>query len=353
MAESNSLKILVIDDEPDLETLVRQKFRKRIRDGELQFFFAQNGQEALDQFENKLEVDIVLTDINMPVMDGLTLLNHLPDFNPIMKAIIVSAYGDMENIRIAMNRGAFDFVTKPVNFSDLEVTIDKTYKQVLIQKETLKAIRENDIYRMYVNEDVIRFMAGKNFEQTVLESEHIDATVAFMDICGYTAISERYPAEKVVTLLNRYFDIMVKEIAMEMGQVDKFMGDCVMAVFKGADHKTRALRASLAIRDKFESLTEPELDNFLPRIKIGVNSGAVVSGNIGSESLKRLDFTVIGDVVNTAQRLESIGQPGEILINESFYNDIKNDFNCIETKQVTLKNKVGVQRIFCVLNEIE
>src|ERR1700694_2343878 len=100
-------RILVVDDEPDLELLIRQKFRKRIQASELDFVFAGNGVQALDKLEADGEIDIVLTDINMPELDGLTLLTLLNERYPLLKSVIVSAYGDMTNIRTAMNRGAF------------------------------------------------------------------------------------------------------------------------------------------------------------------------------------------------------------------------------------------------------
>jgi YesN/AraC family two-component response regulator len=107
-------KILVVDDEHDLELLIRQKFRKKIQARDLDFVFAGNGLQALDRLQTDTEIDIVLTDINMPEMDGLTLLNFLNEQYPLLRSVIVSAYGDMTNIRTAMNRGAFDFITKPL-----------------------------------------------------------------------------------------------------------------------------------------------------------------------------------------------------------------------------------------------
>ncbi|MCH2488530.1 MAG: response regulator [Flavobacteriales bacterium] len=121
-------KILVVDDETDLETLIKQKFRKQIREKKYEFLFAINGVDALEKIDAEPEVDIVLSDINMPEMDGLTLLSKLSEYKPLLKSVIVSAYGDMENIRTAMNRGAFDFITKPINFEDLIITIEKTIK---------------------------------------------------------------------------------------------------------------------------------------------------------------------------------------------------------------------------------
>src|SRR5262249_31389326 len=122
--------ILVVDDEPDLEVLVTQKFRRQIRDGMIRFVFARDGLEALQSLEAGPDVDLVVSDINMPRMDGLSLLQKLQEAEAQKSTIIVSASGDMSNIRTAMNRGAFDFLTKPIDFADLEATIGKTIRHV-------------------------------------------------------------------------------------------------------------------------------------------------------------------------------------------------------------------------------
>jgi len=132
-------RILVVDDEADLEILIRQKFRKQIRDNEYDFSFAANGVEALTKLAGQPDIGLVLSDINMPEMDGLTLLHRINELkNPALKAVIVSAYGDMDNIRVAMNRGAFDFLTKPIDFSDLETTIAKTLEQLAVLRQATK-----------------------------------------------------------------------------------------------------------------------------------------------------------------------------------------------------------------------
>lgn len=136
------LRLLIVDDEPDLEDLIRQKFRKKIREGMYDVHFAGNGQEALDALSRLDDIDIILTDINMPVMDGLTLLARLAERDELFKAVVISAYGDMDNIRTAMNRGAFDFITKPIDFTDLEITIEKTASEILKLKEGQDATRE-------------------------------------------------------------------------------------------------------------------------------------------------------------------------------------------------------------------
>lgn len=130
-------KILVVDDEPDLEHLVQQRMRREVREGRYKFKFAYNGVEALELLNEDSNIDMVLSDINMPKMDGLTLLEQIPKVDPNIRSVIVSAYGDMKNIRTAMNRGAFDFITKPIDFQDLRITIDRTLKHLVLWRDAL------------------------------------------------------------------------------------------------------------------------------------------------------------------------------------------------------------------------
>ncbi len=344
-------KILVVDDESDLEVLIKQKFRQKIRERKYEFFFADNGKKALDKLQEHQDIDIMLSDINMPIMDGLTLLSKLNEQHSLVKSVIVSAYGDMENIRTAMNRGAFDFITKPVNFEDLEVTMEKTLKQVLQMKETMKAIKENNILKMYVDETVLNFMGSREFEKSLLQNETIEVSVAFIDICSFTSISENEAPDTVVKLLNSYFDVIVKEIIAQGGYIDKFIGDAVMAVFKGDYHLDRAIDACLAARRQIEKLpNESAQKTFMPNVSIGINSGEVVSGNIGSEGLKRLDYTVIGDAVNMAQRLQSLAQPGQVLISEASHQKVKESFQCKPVGEMNMKNKSAPVMAYEVLN---
>ena len=162
----SKIKILVVDDESDMEPMIRQKFRRQIREKSLDFEFAFNGVEALEKIADFPEIGIVLSDINMPEMDGLTLLSRLRELQkPGLKTVMVSAYGDMENIRTAMNRGAFDFITKPVNFNDLEITINKTLNEILsirgwmAEHDKLISI-ENDLT---ISREIQQAILPKNF----------------------------------------------------------------------------------------------------------------------------------------------------------------------------------------------
>ena len=343
-------KILVVDDEYDLEVLIKQKFRRQIRDQEYVFLFAINGRDALEQLSLNHNIDLVLSDINMPEMDGLTLLTKLNEKNNLLKSVIVSAYGDMDNIRTAMNRGAFDFITKPINFEDLELTIKKTLRHVDQMKLTMEAIKENNILRMYVDETVLNFMTNKEFESSLLANETIDATVVFIDICSFTTISENESPDLVVKLLNNYFDIMVTQIISHGGNIDKFIGDAIMAVFRSDYHLDKAIEACLAVRKNINALPEiSEHVTFKPKVSIGINSGEMISGNIGSSNLKRLDYTVIGDTVNTAQRLQSAANPDQIIISEASYQKVKEAFHCKKVGDAILKNKHKAVTIYEVL----
>ncbi|SDB19560.1 Adenylate cyclase, class 3 [Flavobacteriaceae bacterium MAR_2010_188] len=343
-------KILVVDDEPDLEVLIKQKFRKQIRQKEYEFFFAENGKEALNRLLEQPDVDIVLSDINMPEMDGLTLLSKLSELKPLLKSVIVSAYGDMENIRTAMNRGAFDFVTKPINFEDLTLTVEKTLRHSAHIRETLKAIKENNILKMYVDENVLNFMDSHEYESAITANETIEATVLFADLCGFTKISETAPADTVVTMINNYFDVMVKEIIGHEGFIDKFIGDAIMAVFRGEYHLDRAIDAAIAVRQQVKKLPKIEGgQNFSPKVSIGIKSGEMISGNIGSASLKRLDYTVIGDTVNTAARLQDAAGENQIIMSEDDYLRVKEAFNCNRIGDINLKNKANPITVYEVM----
>lgn len=193
-------KILVVDDEPDLEILIRQKFKKQIRQQELQFIFVHNGVEALLKIQAEPDIDIVLTDINMPEMDGLTLLTKLNEQNSIIKAIIISAYGDIENIRIAMNRGAFDFLTKPIDFQDLEITTNKTLQYVQQMKQALEQERylqrlEAENLRLSTELDIAR-----RLQQMLLPTKEELSRISELEIAGFMK-----PAKEVG---GDYYDVL-------------------------------------------------------------------------------------------------------------------------------------------------
>ncbi|MEP7320116.1 MAG: adenylate/guanylate cyclase domain-containing protein, partial [Panacibacter sp.] len=232
-----------------------------------------------------------------------------------------------------------------------ELTLQKTIEHVHQLQQTLKAIKENNILRMYVDENVLNFMGSREFESSLMVSETIEATVVFIDICSFTTISENEPADTVVKLLNNYFDVMVKAIIAHEGYVDKFIGDCIMAIFKGNYQLDNAIEACLAVRAEIEKLPNvSDTLNYVPKVSIGINSGEMVSGNIGSANLRRLDYTVIGDAVNVAQRLQIAAGKGQILITETSYHKVKESFNCQSIGMINFKNKTAPVAVYEVLD---
>ena len=212
MTTERPYKILVVDDEVDLEPLMLQRMRRNIRAGRYEFLFAHNGIEALEQLASEEGIDMVLSDINMPQMDGLTLLEQIPAVDPNLRAVIISAYGDMKNIRTAMNRGAFDFVTKPLDFEDLQVTIERTlqhvadWREALTSRDKLVAIQnELDVaskmqqsilpshfpsgesYQVYGNMDPARNVGGDFFDVVRLDNGRIGVSVADVSDKGVPA----------------------------------------------------------------------------------------------------------------------------------------------------------------------
>src|SRR5215217_6047568 len=188
-----SAKILVVDDERDLETLILQKFRRPIRDGAVSFLFAQDGVEALAVLETNPDVDVVLSDINMPRMDGLSLLEKLQESDEKLSTVIVSAYGDMANIRTAMNRGAFDFLTKPIDFGDLETTIHKTIRHVEVLREARRRLTAAE----RAHASLSRYFSPKLAERLVgdgqavnLSGQRREVAALFTDISGFTSLAE-------------------------------------------------------------------------------------------------------------------------------------------------------------------
>ncbi len=143
---------------------------------------------------------------------------------------------------------------------------------------------------------------------------------------------------------------MVKEIIAQNGLVDKFIGDCVMAVFKGEYHLDRAIDAALAVRKKIEQLPAESTIAFSPKVSIGINCGEMITGNIGSANLRRLDFTVIGDAVNTAQRLQGVAGENQVLISEGAYQKVKESFNCRKVAEMQLKNKTVPVMVYEVVD---
>jgi adenylate cyclase len=305
-------QILVVDDEPDVEALVLQKFRRQIKDGVVSFLFAHDGVEALTALRTNGAIDLVVTDINMPRMDGLTLLQKLQEGEENIATIVVSAYGDMANIRTAMNRGAFDFVTKPIDFLDLETTIAKTLRHIA----SLRDARQRQAAAERAHASLSRYFSPNLAQQLASDTGAVDLggqrreiATLFTDITSFTALVETLEPEVLGPLLNEYLTGMTDIVFAHDGTVAKIVGDALHVLFgapgEQPDHAARAVACALALDQHAEAFRArcQKSGLALGATRIGVHAGPAIVGNFGGGRF--FDYTAYGDTINVAARLEA------------------------------------------------
>jgi adenylate cyclase len=308
-------KILVVDDEPDLEDLVRQKFRRQIKDGSIAFGFARDGVEALDLLAQQGDFDMVVSDINMPRMDGLTLLAKLQEEATKFSTVIVSAYGDMANIRTAMNRGAFDFLTKPLDFTDFETTIRKTIAHVSDLKDARKrqaeAERAHASLSRYFSPNLARSLAA-DANALAPGGERREIATLFTDIAGFTPLVESLDPRELACLLSGYLEGMTEIVFTHEGTVAKILGDAIHVLFgapgEQPDAAGRTIGCALALDASAEQYRLEWKARGVPlgATRIGVHAGPAIVGNFGGGRL--FDYTAYGDTINVAARLEAVNK---------------------------------------------
>jgi class 3 adenylate cyclase len=305
--------ILFVDDEADLEALILQKFRRHIREGQVKMIFARDGLEALESIEQHPHVDMVISDINMPRMDGLSLLARLQEAEDKKSTIIVSAYGDMSNIRTAMNRGAFDFLTKPIDFTDLETTIDKTIRHVEMLREVRRrqaeAERAHASLSRYFSPQIASRLASANAEGNGMEVQWRDVATIFTDITSFTSLVETAAPDVLGELLNEYVGGMTDVVFAHEGTVAKIIGDAIQVLFNAPgdqpDYATRAVACAHSLdawAQAFKLRWKERGVNF-GTTRIGAHAGPALVGNFGGSRF--FDYTAYGDTINTAARLEA------------------------------------------------
>lgn len=376
-------KILVVDDEPDVEMLIKMKFRSKIGAGEFSFIFAGNGVQALELLNNDQEINLVFTDINMPVMDGLTLLSKIKKNETLPKVVVISAYGDLKNIRTAMNLGAFDFVTKPIDFADLEITMNKAvdeigrlhqtielknkHENLRIEKEQLIQ-QQNQILEQKVEERTKELQIEKSKSDDLLlnilpadtanelksngyaKPKHYDlVTVLFTDFKNFTSISEKLSAVELVEEINfcySNFDRIITQFGIEK---IKTIGDSYMCVGgienNNADTVKNTVLAAIEIRDFMEAEKQRRVakGEFYFDIRIGLHKGPVIAGIVG---IKKFAFDIWGNTVNIASRMESSSEPGKINVSGETYELIKESFDCEYRGKIMAKNKGDIDMYF-------
>jgi class 3 adenylate cyclase/CheY-like chemotaxis protein len=399
------MKILAVDDEPDMEALISQRFRKQIRENLYEFVFARNGNEALEKLAQHQEISLVLTDINMPGMDGLTLLSKIKELQKPIQSLVISAYGDLKNIRTAMNQGAFDFLIKPIDFQDFEITLNKTIENILfvaksleneqqlnkereekikaqeellvqlkhnadivsqqnvvleakVQERTQELISKNEIISKERDKsdqlllNILPFEIAKELKESgTTEAKHFDeVTVMFTDFKDFTKIAANMTPKQLVAEIDtcfKAFDAIIDKYQIEK---IKTIGDSYMVAAGlpkvNNTHAIDIVNAALEIQLFMqEHILNNQKNNFvgLGQLRIGIHTGPVVAGVVGT---KKFAYDIWGDAVNLASRMESYGEPGKINISGNTFLHVKDQFNCTYRGEIAVKNKGDVAMYF-------
>ncbi len=331
-AMTQPIRILSVDDERDVEALLLQSFRKQVREGAFQFAFAHDGGAALETVKSSDPFDVILLDINMPVMDGLTFLGKLAEVPQDARVVMVSAYGDMSNLRVSMNRGAYDFVTKPVDMADLDATIRKTasevrkYRMLSDEKRALERARGN--LARYFSPQLAEYLAERHEPLGPVRRQ--DVAVLFADLVGFTTFAEKNTPERVIELLRNFHDRMSRIVFQHGGCLEKYIGDALCCTFGVLDQSPldahRAVRCGVAMVEAVAAWNGERVaaGEEPVQIGVGVNCGPAVIGDIGSE--QTLAFATIGSTVNMASRLQDATRQigASIVLSEAVVQAIEN-----------------------------
>lgn len=340
--ERAATRVLFLDDEPDMELLLRQRFRREVHEGRYDLHFATDGRSGLDALRLS-PFDVIVTDLNMPGMDGLTFLGQVPELDPFVRVVVVSAYGDMANIRAAMNRGAFDFLGKPIDFNDLQATIEKCAAHASVVRRAFHSAEENELLRVLLGKGIAdRWLTTLRNDDA---PSHLttSATVVFVDIHGFArTLSDPFPAD-AFERLNEYFALFMRELQAQEGNVSRFVGDAVLATFEGAEHLSRAIDACLAIRSRLRAHASQARFEAAGAygVSIGVDTGLVVAGPAGSKALGHVEPSLLGETVSTAARLQALAGKDELLISARALRQVSATYQCEEDVERTIPTGEG------------
>ncbi len=317
------IRVLVVDDEPDVERLFRMRFRKDIREGGFELRFASDGKQAIEAIEADPNLDVVVTDLNMPVMDGLALLAVIDEMKLPVKTIVLSAYGDLRTVRMAMMRGAFDFQVKPLDVDELRSTIGKAVASVRELQAAGQASSTHpleDLFGNYVSDEVVTQLLSAD-GRPELTGERRTLTVLVAEMRDYARLSEQLAPGEALATVNRYLETACQVIIDRRGLISEIMGDGLMAMFgapvSDPSAAANALAAAIELQLAMDDVNQEQRDRGLPELAqgIGIHTGPAIVGTIGS-SRRIMKYAAIGSSVSIAARLAVKTGAGQILGSE-------------------------------------
>jgi adenylate cyclase len=337
------------------------------RDGNVTYFHytLPSGTHALDLLRPVMFKDKQLGSVHVGIsLDFIEKLIHKETLSILLMSLFIVLLGISIAILLGVNfsrpisklvlatkeigKGNFQYridMIRKDEFGDLATAFnfmaDELVKKLLIQKS----------FGRYVSPEVLDMILSHP-DESWLKGSRSEASMLFTDVRGFTAFSETRDPEKVVDALNEYFEIATQFILKYGGYVDKFIGDAVLGVFgvpiAHTDHAERAVKAALAMQKEFQQQAHKNSNPLLSEIGIGINTGVVVSGNLGSQV--KMEYTVIGDSVNVASRLNNLAGPGEIIISKSIYELTKDIVSAKPLPPQKIKGKSEMIEVFQVLD---
>lgn len=311
-------KILIVDDNYDNIDLINDILESMDYD----ILTAMEGQTALE-IAGRDHPDLIILDVNMPGMSGFEVVEHLKkdEATQSIPVIMLTALSDIENRVHAMTLGAEDYLTKPFSPRELIARVQRRL-QSKVQTDDLKAKQEQirNTFERFVAAPIVHQMLQSPAD-VKLGGKLQEITVMFADLEGFTSLSEHTEPEMLLSILNQYHSLIVKNIQRYNGTIDKFIGDCVMALYntpvEQKDHISNAVKTALNIQDEMHWFHSKLEEQYRLKVNFGIHTGVAVVGNVGTTEL--MDYTAVGDTVNVAARLQGLADGGRILISDRVY----------------------------------
>jgi DNA-binding response OmpR family regulator len=335
--------VLVVDDS---KTVVNMLKFGLMQQG-FQVIACTDGEEAYEKTVEMLP-DIILADLDMPKLNGYQLVKYLKERKETrnIPVVIISSRESRAEATRGLRIGAAAFVSKPF-------TMDKVLSNVERLTAERRLLREREAMKLYMSEAALEAATKTSQEKTLSTEFHAaekDLTILFSDIVGFTTMCEKSKPQEIVTLLNNYLDIMTTVLKSHGAIIDKFIGDAILVIFgpssSSENPQLRAVKAALEMLDRQAEFNAASSGKIQTRI--GINSGKVIFGDIGSRFYRR-DFTVIGDTVNTAQRLQVMAEPDSVFISDSVFKAVEGKIEAEEISLLSLKGKKEKIKTYRVL----
>jgi len=348
MEDINQSKVLIVEDsETNIDILIDAL------EEDYEISVATDGETAIEILEEEMQ-DLILMDVMMPGIDGYETCRRIKE-NPKFKntpIIFITGKAETQDIIKGFQVGGVDYIAKPFHREEVCARVRNHLELQFLKKKDEERMRAT--MSRYLGPELVETLIESG--QEVMGTSNHETTVLFSDIRSFITFSEELGAQETINMLNEYFTEMVRCIKGEKGMLDKFIGDAIMAVFGAPlpleDHADCGVRAAISMVNSLSQLNVERQANGKKQIKmgIGLNSSPVIAGNIGSSD--RMDYTVIGDGVNLAARLEGATKfyGAQILISEYTYKSLKGDYLIRELDRITLKGKTKPRRIYEVLD---